>query len=111
MRHDPERAPSAITGEGLENVLHGDDFAALVEAALRADPMRHLRLVALRAGRQRLHLEEVMGTPSTRALFGMASFWIWHRELPKRLFSWLTLRESPAALPSERRKPTHRSCS
>src|ERR1043166_3672690 len=63
----------------LERVFDGDHFAALVLAALRADPVRQLGLVALRARRRRLRLEEVVRAARARAGLGMAAFWIWHR--------------------------------
>src|SRR6266542_3564797 len=65
----------------LERVFDGDDFAALVVAALRADPVRQLGLVALRARRRRLRFEEVMRAARAGAGLRMAALWIWHRLL------------------------------
>ena len=52
----------------LKRVLDGDDFAAFVVAALRADAVRHLGLMALRTGRERLRFEEVVRAARARAL-------------------------------------------
>src|SRR5437762_7919832 len=68
----------------LERVFDGDDFAALVVAALRADPVRQLGLVALRARRRRLRFEEVVRAARAGAGLRMAAFWIWHRSTPGR---------------------------
>ena len=43
----------------LKRVLDCDDFAAFVVSALRTNAVRHLGLMALRTGRQRLRFEEV----------------------------------------------------
>src|SRR5947207_8947211 len=63
----------------LERVFDGNHFAALVVAALRADPVRQLGLVALRARRHRLRFEEVVRAARAGAGLRMAAFWIWHR--------------------------------
>src|SRR6185369_991034 len=76
--------PALIAVAELESVLDGDHFAAFVEAAFRADSVRKLGLVALRAGRQRLLLEEVVRAARTRAGLRMASFWIRHCLSPFR---------------------------
>src|SRR3954451_19614151 len=45
---------------GLQDVLDRNDFASLVVPAFRADAVWLLRLVTLRARRERLRLEEVV---------------------------------------------------
>src|ERR1043165_3066481 len=60
----------------------GDNFAAFVVSALRADPVRQLGLVTLRARRRRLRFEEVVRAARAGAGLGMAAFWIWHRSTP-----------------------------
>src|ERR1051326_8557180 len=67
---------------GLERVFDGDDFATFVVAALRADPVRQLGLVALRARRRRLRFEEVVRAARAGAGLRMAAFWVWHRSTP-----------------------------
>jgi hypothetical protein len=66
---------------GLKRVLDRDDFTSLVEAALRTDTVRHLGLMALRARRQRLRFQEVMGAARARAGFRVAPFWVRHMVL------------------------------
>src|SRR5436190_11757479 len=70
----------------LERVFDSNHFAALVVAALRADPVRHLGLVALRARRRRLRFEEVVRAARAGAGLRMAAFWIWHRSLLDQTF-------------------------
>src|SRR6266850_1813746 len=70
----------------LEDVLDGENFAALVVTALRADAVRHLRLMALRAGRQRLRLEEVVRATRARACLRMAAFWVRHGAISLNVF-------------------------
>src|ERR1043166_7690552 len=89
-----------------ERVFDGDDFAALVVAALRAYPVRQFGLVALRARRRRLCLEEVVRAARAGAGLRMAAFWIWHLELPRRFSFSPTAPGCPAARPSARRQPS-----
>src|ERR1700737_1182598 len=75
------RLRSPVTGHRspqLQHVFDGDDFAALVVPALRADAMGHLRFVALRTCRERLRFEEVVGTTRARPGLRVSSFWIRH---------------------------------
>ena len=56
-----------------------DYFAAFVVPAVRANAVRELRLMALRAfGRRRL-LQVIVGPAGGGAPLGVAPFWIWHR--------------------------------
>src|SRR6266540_3751392 len=87
----------------LERVFDGDDFAAFVVAALRADPVRQLGLVALRARRRRLRFEEVVRAARAGAGLGMAAFRIWHRLTPRRSSFSPTAPGCPAARPNARR--------
>jgi hypothetical protein len=58
---------------------HLDNFAPLVFPAVRAHPVRQLRLMAVGALRQPGLLQEVMRTSRRGALFRMSSFWIRHK--------------------------------
>src|SRR5713226_3175019 len=90
----------------LEDVLHSDHFTTLIKTALGTYPMRHLRLVTLRADRQRLRFQEVVGPPAACSRLRMASFRIWHGSLLNFLVSLQSLRECPATLPTARRPST-----
>src|SRR6185503_15633948 len=56
-----------------------DDFPPLVVAAMRTDPVRQLRLVAIRALRKDGTGQSVVGTPLVAARARMTSFGIRHR--------------------------------
>src|SRR5947209_19810885 len=77
---------SVIATMLLERVLDCNHFAAFVVAALRTNAVRHLGLMTLRTGRERLLIEEVVGAARARASSGMAPFWIRHGVAPCRFF-------------------------
>src|SRR5262249_45594735 len=54
-------------------------LASLVEAAMRADAMWRLRLMALRTEMARRGGGRVVRTALRRAGLGVSAFWIWHK--------------------------------
>jgi hypothetical protein len=77
--HRIERDPATRhVRRRLQRFLDGDDFAALVVAALRADAVRLLRFLALRAGGERRQLEKVVRAARVGSRLRMAAFWIRH---------------------------------
>ena len=54
------------------------DLSLVIEAAVGADPVGRLRLVALRAEPGGGGTEGVVGTALGRAGLGVSTFWIWH---------------------------------
>lgn len=59
-------------------LIYLNDFAALIKAALRADPMLHARLLTVRTSDRLGGAQRIVRAALATACFGMASFWIWH---------------------------------
>ena len=55
-----------------------DDLFAVVVTALRANVMRHLRLVALRAGNEARSIEFPVGAALVAACLGSLTLWYCH---------------------------------
>jgi hypothetical protein len=58
-----------------------DDLAPLIVTAFRAGAMRQLTLVTVRAIRQRLHGQVIVGAALRRSGLRMPPFWIRHENL------------------------------
>src|ERR1700694_6348142 len=71
--YDAWHGVAALTG-----FLDFQNFAAFVVAALRACPMRHLALVAVRTFREYVAFQRIVGAPASGACFRVSPFWIWH---------------------------------
>jgi hypothetical protein len=66
------------SGSRLDFGIDANHFTAFVMTALRADTMRHTRLLTVRASLRLRRAQSIMRTAFSRARFGMSSFWIRH---------------------------------
>ena len=86
-----------MRGSRLAGFLDFDDFASLVGAALGADVMRLLALVAVGALGERAAGDGIVGATERGAPFGMAALWVRHgRILSVPLRCDLTLEQERA---------------
>src|SRR5258708_37858373 len=98
-RHSPrERRPRDLKPGPSLGV---DRLLALVVAAMRADAVRLLRLLAVGAVRERRGRQEVVRAPLVAAGLAVAPFWVGQRGP--------TLSSQDEGLPSPRRRPRPRS--
>src|SRR5215813_4130637 len=67
---------------GLAGFFHFEDFASLVVSALRAGPMWHLLLVAVRTLGKRVWSKKIMGAAPRSACLRVPPFRIRHDEIP-----------------------------
>ena len=103
-RGAPRRAPSSREEASGLLLVDGANLSLVVEAAVRADAVRRLRLAALRAGPGGGGRQRVVGAALAAAGLGVSSFWIRHRR-------WSAEKRAPSGRPAGDRPSGARSCS